>query len=268
MKVSIFLDNLEALCKQKGCTLGAALNEARHCGIEYIDLNAAYNGVDELLRLLKKTDLKIGGMYAIFDFAHGLQLEKQQQVVMLAKTIGALNIMAVPGFANEGDDHDTVLANMVEGLKSLVSMAAEQSLRVCIEDHGFAKGYYGTAEEMLYLVENVPGLQVNFDTGNFIIHDADVLKSFELLKNHIIHVHMKDWSFAPLLQNDEMLKCPGCTRKLYPAPIGNGELPIAEVVRRLSERKYNGICTIEQFGTADQLMYMRRGAKWLVNIID
>ena len=42
----------------------------------------------------------------------------------------------------------------------------------------------------------------------------------------------------------------------------------AEVVRRLSERKYNGICTIEQFGAADQLMYMRRAAKWLVNIID
>ena len=52
----------------------------------------------------------------------------------------------------------------------------------------------------------------------------------------------------------------------YLTPVGSGELPMAEIVRRLCERGYDGICAMEHFGARDQLLYMRRSARWMKNI--
>ena len=90
------------------------------------------------------------------------------------------------------------------------------------------------------------------------------MKAYDLLEKRIAHVHMKDIAYAPL--RGEKGKTALTGKQLYPAPVGSGELPMAEIVRRLYEHGYDGLFAIEHFSAGDQLLYMRRSARWLKNI--
>jgi L-ribulose-5-phosphate 3-epimerase len=44
----------------------------------------------------------------------------------------------------------------------------------------------------MWFMENVPGLGLTFDTGNFVLRECDVLEAYGLLSEYIVHVHCKD----------------------------------------------------------------------------
>ena len=266
MKVSIFLVHLSELAEQKKCPLAAAVKEAGKSGVEYaeVDYKSAVGREDEVKALLKNAGMKVGGMNAFFDFGHQAQPELIESAVSAAARLGAAHIMAVPGFAQPDEDWTAVRERMVEGLNVLVGRAAEAGVSVAMEDYDAVEAPYGRMEELDWMLKQVPGLGCNFDTGNFLFFGEDVLKAYDLLEKRIVHVHMKDVAFAPL--RGEKGKTALTGKQLYPAPVGSGELPMAEIVRRLYERGYEGIYVIEHFNAGDQLLYMRRSARWLNNI--
>ena len=118
--------------------------------------------------------------------------------------------------------------------------------------------WVGEHEGWEYIYDDAPS------SDNFLFFGEDVLKAYDLLEKRIVHVHMKDIAYAPL--RGEAGKTAITGKKLYPAPVGSGELPMAEIVRRLYERGYNGIYAFEHFNAGDQLLFMRRSARWLNNI--
>ncbi len=266
MKVSIFLAHLSELAEQKKCPLAAAVKEAVKSGVEYaeVDYKSAAGREGEVKALLKNAGMKVGGMNTFFDFGHQEQPELIEGAIAAAERLGAANIMAVPGFMQPGDDWSIVREKMVGGLNALVSKAAEAGVSVAMEDYDAEEAPYGRMEELNWMLKQVPGLGCNFDTGNFLFFGEDVLKAYDLLEKRIVHVHMKDIAYAPLRGEKGKKALTG--KQLYPAPVGSGELPMAEIVRRLYERGYEGIYAIEHFNAGDQLLYMRRSARWLNNI--
>lgn len=265
MRVSVFLDHLRDISAQKGCTLAAAMKEAKKSGVDYVEVNAdALANCDDFLRLLTQTGLEVGGLYAFFDFAHKDQSDACRQVIDMAEKLHAANILAIPGYVEEGEDREVMRDKMAAGLDGLCSEAALRGLHVTLEDFDSERAPYGTAEEVVWFLERVPRLGCTFDTGNFLYHGQDVLKAYDMLEARIQHVHMKDRGYRALTGEEPVVSVKG--RKLYPAPVGNGELPMAEIVRRLYERGYDGICAMEHFGARDQLLYMRRSARWMKNI--
>jgi len=266
MKVSIFLAHLSELASQKGCTFGAAVREAKRSGIDYVEVDYKYAAgrADELKAMLDSAGLQVGGLNTWFDFTHLSQPELIESAVETAKKLNAAHIMAVPGFVNPGEKWEVLREKLAAGLNELMTAAARQSVSVAMEDFDGVEAPYGRMDELNWVLHQVPGLGCCFDTGNFLFFGEDVLKAYDLLEKRIVHVHMKDIAFAPLRGEKGKEALTG--KKLYPAPVGSGELPMAEIVRRLYERGYSGIFAIEHFSAGDQLLFMRRSARWLNNI--
>ena len=266
MEVSIFLAHLNELAAQKQCSLTAAAKEAKKSGIDYVEVDyaSAAGHEEEIKALLDKANLQVGGLNTFFDFGHQAQPELIESAIKTAVTLNAAHIMAVPGFMEPGDEWETLREKLAEGLNELVGKAAEQGVSVAMEDFDGENAPYGRMEALNWMLHQVPGLGCAFDTGNFLFFGEDVLKAYDLLEKRIVHVHMKDIAYAPL--RGEAGKTAITGKKLYPAPVGSGELPMAEIVRRLYERGYNGIYAIEHFNAGDQLLFMRRSARWLNNI--
>ena len=266
MKISVFLDNLLEMTRQRGCSLDEALKEAKKCGIDYVDVHYGYGNFEELKKLLCKYEMKVGGMYVFIDLAHKKEEELQKSAVEKAFCLGADSLLVIPGLDNlPGDDRKTVLENIIEGLNSICEIAETKKLNICIEDFGAAVGLYGTPEEMLYLIENVKGLKCCFDTGNFSFHKADAIKAFDILKEHICHVHIKDWLYSPLMNEKPAITPHGL--KLYPSPAGYGVVPLAEIMKGLCEMNYDGVISIEQYDAGDALSYLKKGSEWLIKNI-
>ena len=263
IKTSIFLEHLYEIAAQTGCTPAQAMKEAKKLGIDYVEADAfrAHENIDELKYLLDRAELKIGGLFAFFDFGHEKQPEKVNALLDCAQALNAENIMPITGFINEGEDSAAVTDSMVREMNILCDEAQKRGITVTLEDFDSIHAPYGTAEELAYFLERVPGLYCTFDTGNFIFRGDDVLKAYDLLENRIAHVHMKDRSYSSIY-GEELLICED-GKKLYPSPVGSGDLPMAEIANRLREHGYKGICAIEHFGAKNQQLFMRSSAQWM-----
>ena len=266
MKVSIFLAHLSELSAQKNVSLTAALKEAKKTGIDYLEIDhkTALGHEAELKSTMDNIGLQAGGLNVWFDFGKGKQPELIESALNTAEALNAAHIMAVPGFIEPGEDEAAFLNRLAEGLNDLVSRAASRGVSVVMEDFDAETAPYGRMKTLKELLGKVPGLGCAFDTGNFLYFGEDVLKAYDLLEKRIAHVHMKDIAYAPL--RGEKGKTALTGKQLYPAPVGSGELPMAEIVRRLYEHGYDGLFAIEHFSAGDQLLYMRRSARWLKNI--
>ena len=114
---------------------------------------------------------------------------------------------------------------------------------------------------MQWFAEQVPGLCFTFDTGNFIIHGENIFAAWEELKDKVVHVHCKDRKISsdkPLqTQKNATLDIKEC---YLPAAVGEGCIPIKELVYKMKEYGYRGYLAIEHFDAADQEAYMQKSA--------
>lgn len=268
INTSVFLEHLYDISVQTGCTPAQAFQEAKKLGIDYVEADAfrVWENIDEFKRLLDSAQLKVGGLFGFFDFGHKRQNEKVNTLLDCAQQLNAANIMPIPGFIDDGDDRTAVINSMVNEMNILCDKAQERDITVTLEDFDNIHAPYGTAEELAYFLERVPGLYCTFDTGNFIARGDDVLKAYDLLKTRIAHVHMKDRSFSPICGEEPLFFEDG--KKLYPSPVGGGDLPMAEIANRLRKDSYGGICAIEHFGANNQQLFIRSSAEWMKSAFD
>ena len=89
-----------------------------------------------------------------------------------------------------------------------------------------------SAEHLLSFLETVPGngARVNYDPANLCMFGYDPLGGVEVLADYIVHTHAKD----------------GQAGALRETPLGEGDVDIAEWVRRLDAIGYDGFLTIER----------------------
>ena len=55
---------------------------------------------------------------------------------------------------------------------------------------------------------------------------------------------------------------------MKPVPVGEGYMPIAELVKKLHDQGYDGYFAIEHFGAPDQLGFMLRSAEFLKGLFE
>ena len=128
-------------------------------------------------------------------------------------------------------------------LREIVKRFSDAGLQAlhenCMNWGGFS------AEHTLRLVEEVPGLQLIFDTGNPVFQRdrskpephpwQDPLEFFEKVKAHVAHVHIKD-CLNPPEGSDEP------ERYTFP---GEGQARLVEILEALRVTDYQGAYAIE-----------------------
>ncbi|ADQ05575.1 Xylose isomerase domain-containing protein TIM barrel [Caldicellulosiruptor owensensis OL] len=179
-------------------------------GIEYLEFRSA-NGKNiadytedeakEVLRKLKDSGIKvsaigspIGKVDVNCDFEKYLELFRH--IVELAHVLETKYIRIFSFYVPEGEE-EKYTDVVVERLSKFTEIAKKEDIILLHENE---KEIYGSNAERCYKILstiNSPNLRATFDPANFVQCKVEVYPhAFELLKNYIEYVHIKDAKFS------------------------------------------------------------------------
>lgn len=176
-------------------------------------------------------------------------IDKVKRCVDDASANNVKRIMVDPKVKNVGgisqvrsmEDKIFVRDTICEGLNKIVEYAKGSGVTITLENFSQHTHPFSTKEEVLYHLENVPGLKYTLDTGNFYCVKDDVLEAYELLKGYIDNMHLKDW----VEYEFGYCVCPnipvldGCT-------MGEGVVPLHELLERMkADNVFDIDCILE-----------------------
>lgn len=250
MKIAAFYENIKTGAEHASVSMEEALLRLKKAGLDniYADYRIVKEDQQWLFPLLEKTGIGTEGLYGFTDFVYHPDEEVYKECVDLALRMGAGNILLVPGMveAEEEEKREELIENMRLGLEKASAYAGEKGIVVTLEDFDGMTAPYNCLEGIRWFLENTKGLYCAFDTGNFIMYQEDVLDAFEVLKSHIITVHVKDRSKKPVNPGDQGKLCRDGSI-VYPCPVGRGYIPVREIIERLKKIGYNGGLTAEMY---------------------
>ena len=174
------------------------------------------------------------------------ELERFKHTLDLAHELGAGNIRLFSFFMPNGEDPAIYRNEVIDRMGQFIEVARGSNILLCHENE---KGIYGdTAERCLDLHQQLPELKGIFDPANFIQCGEDTLRGWQLLKDHIYYMHIKD-----ALSNGDVV------------PAGRGAGNVAYIVREFLAqggkamtiephlRVFDGLKELEENGNIDAI---------------
>lgn len=284
IRLSVFFDHILQAEEQTGKHIPELLAEVKKAGTSAVEINRTYLlEHPATLEMLETAGLQVSCIYEFYALERGRETEKARRHIEIARKTKAGKILIVPGFFSvEAEEfvncvpdrekvwdylsHSEKAQRMADGLREIVEMAgsrniADTPITVVIEDFDDRNSPIACVSGMQWFAEQVPGLCFTFDTGNFIIHGEDIFAAWEELKDKVVHVHCKDRKIS----SDKPLQTqknatPDIKECYLPAAVGEGCIPIKELVYKMKEYGYRGYLAIEHFDAADQEAYMQKSA--------
>lgn len=284
IRLSVFFDHILQAEEQTGKHIPELLAEVKKAGISAVEINCTYLlEHPATLEMLETAGLQVSCIYEFYALERGRETEKARRHIEIARKTKAGKILIVPGFFSVKTEefvncvpdrekvwdylsHSEKAQRMADGLREIVEMAgsrniADTSITVVIEDFDDRNSPIACVSGMQWFAEQVPGLCFTFDTGNFIIHGENIFAAWEELKDKVVHVHCKDRKIS----SDKPLQTqknatPDIKECYLPAAVGEGCIPIKELVYKMKEYGYRGYLAIEHFDAADQEAYMQKSA--------
>ena len=262
MKLSVFYHHIADASAQTGRSLSDLLDYIKKLGIDYVevDMNDLINS-ENLVRNLDEHGLKISSVYSFYNFGVSTDCTDGFAHIDRVAAAGCDKIMLIPGFYSSADNDTRTaeLNSMVNAMKEMCVYAVSKGLTPTIEDFDDSNSPICDAEGMLCFAEQISQLKITFDTGNFMYSERSETEAYAMLKDKIVHVHCKDRSLDSNSKGEVKLTTGG--RALYPSPVGDGSIKMREIVTSLKAAGYDGIYTIEHFGTENQLGFIEKSVK-------
>ena len=263
--ISVFYDHILEAETQSGLTKEVIMERLKKTGLEAVDISrgSLVGREEEMKNFFNKAGLKIASIYCQFDFGNNGNPQPGFDLVDLAQKMGAKNVLIIPGFVHVRWKwfRKMVMSNMAEVLKKICKYGTEKEITVSLEDFDDWKAPFSTIQDLKWFVDKVPGLGITFDTGNFLYQEQDEIAAFQVLSNHIVHVHMKDRSFDK--KEGETYKSTILGNEMYSAAVGTGIIHMEELALALKNIGYSGSYTAEHFGSQRQLADMETSILWL-----
>lgn len=279
MKISVFYDHILQATEQSGKPLSEILYLSRQAGIDGVEISldtlCENPGIPDRL---KEAGLIVSCIYAFYDMGTRDEGKRGELHIDMADKVGAGRILVVPGFLTSGESeklqdccesyectadfmkHNESVQKMAAGLCSIIMLANKKGIKVTVEDFDGRTSPLSRMNSLLWFLKNVPGLGFTLDMGNFAYSDEDVIEAYELLEDHIAHVHCKD-------RGEEPGVCGINNHGLSSVAVGDGYLPIADLVRKLQKTGYDGFLAIEHFDAPAQEDCIRRSAVFLRDLL-
>lgn len=268
-KISVFYDHLLQAAEQTGKSIEEMLRFAKECGIDAVEIRHETLWESRtLFSKIKESGLKVSCIYEFYDMNDKIHPDAMQKQINTAFTTFTDRLLVVPGLFKGWDairfafvrkdyeklsafmDQNAAVQEVIEALVLMVASAAKNEITVTVEDFDHKRSPLCCINGVRYFLEHVPGLKYTLDTGNFAYMGEDVLEAFEVLQEHIAHVHCKDRG-----------------EKLESVATGSGKLPMTEIVRKLQEKGYDGYYAIEHFDMANQEEAIKCSANFLKGLL-
>jgi sugar phosphate isomerase/epimerase len=157
------------------------------------------------------------------------ELQHVYRAIDMAVYLGARGMRFTPG-----DDDPAKMDKYVPWLKKCAEYAEKNNVYMGTENHD--TGIMGRPERLVELFEKIgsPYVGVIYEPYNLMEQAGyDYRKAFEVMRDHIVHVHLKDGKLMPDRRNYK------------PTLMGEGEFDFRWVMKRLNEIGYDGPIALE-----------------------
>lgn len=261
MKIGTFFHHIRETAAERGETLEQTLEYVRELGYEAAEVDADDH---EGAELLGAHGIAVSSIYRNYSWHDKIDEKAMDEHIRLAKELGSEKIMAIPGFFGENDTdiiRKEKLKRMAEGMNMICERALQNGLTLTIEDYDNALSPISTIDGMKYFLDAVPKLKVAFDTGNFAYIGEDVLAAEKAFADRIVHAHLKDRLYSQI-GNGDPCKCPD-GRVLWPCAVGEGDIPMDELLNILKAKGYSGYVMAEFFGAASYSDTLEKSMEYL-----
>lgn len=255
---------------ENGMTLEDALQWIKDNGAEHVEIvefavHPEIEGVVERIRTkAQQIGLRISGYCTPGNILTGdrekdrAAAERLKDQIDIAHRLGAPRIRCdLSAWGRQPEDN--VIENyqrdlpwIIEVCRELADYAAACGMTLTVENHGtYING--GDRVRQLILGVDRPNFRCTLDVGNAICVDEAPLVCMEALLPFAETVHFKDF----YIRNDDLLLDAGGWTKtnggryFRGAIVGQGELPVAELMKRLKRSGYDGDVCIEYEGVED-----------------
>ncbi len=139
-------------------------------------------------------------------------LDKYRHTLDIAGELGAQNIRLFSFYIPEEKNPDEYENKVLDRMAMFDEIAAKTAIRLCHENE---KGIYGDiASRCVKIHKALPRISAVFDPANFVQSEQDTLQAWELLKEHVAYLHIKD-----SMTNGNVV------------PAGKGDGNVADIVR-------------------------------------
>lgn len=130
----------------------------------------------------------IGKISTTDDF--GMHLDKFKHTLEIAKTLDSHNIRLFSFYTPKRKNPDNYKNEVIDRLGKFCEVAKEYDIFLCHENE---KGIYGdTAERCLEIHKTLPDIKGVFDPANFVQCGVNTLNAWEMLKDYVYYMHIKD----------------------------------------------------------------------------
>ena len=276
MKYSVFYHHICCAAEELGCSVEDMLAEVYASGIRFVELDRDAVGAEKkdilmLSQRLASHGLAPSSIYGFYDWGKpGNHPAADDLLIRQAELMKCRRIMVIPGFYTDLKDEENCRiekARMIAGMQEMVRLASAKGLTVTIECFDDARSPIATIAGMAEFLQAVPELMVTLETGNFIFSGDDILQAQRLFRDRVRHVHLKDRYLLSKASQPERLNGDPVTavtgEVMYPCAVGQGHIPMAEVIGNLAAQGYDGVMTIEHFGAASYADTIRASIRWL-----
>lgn len=129
---------------------------------------------------------------------------------------------------------------MIESFSELCRYAEGSGVTITFENQSEPRRPDSYAENIKTVLNAVDGLMYVFDSGNYFCVKRDTLQAYEMLKDRIVHIHAKDWTYSPYgdFASADLPRYKG-------APLGCGVVPLAEIAEKAKADNYKGSAVVE-----------------------
>ena len=117
-------------------------------------------------------------------------LEKLKHTLEIADILESKNIRMFSFYMPEGKDVLDYKNEVIDRLGQMCEIAKTHNVFLCHENE---KGIYGDIpERCLEIHKSIPELKGIFDPANFVQSNSDTLEAWDMLKDYIYYMHIKD----------------------------------------------------------------------------
>jgi len=248
---------------------------AKEQGIEFLQLwylgpyhNIPEDGVSEVQEILEKYKLGVSVVSSWTRLNLPGDVGPAQRIIMetmdLAQRLDTRFIATYFG-PNRFRDEKTAIETYQKNIAPCLEKAARMGVTVLMEnefDHlnedPTQSDVTRTAEGILNLIETVdsPYFKITFDPANFYYAGGEPYPyAYELLKDHIAYVHLKDVrSYSERLMQEKKyyVFSDGARAKYLSVPLGEGAINYEALLQRMQEDGYDGFFVIESMCLDEQ----------------
>lgn len=140
-------------------------------------------------------------------------IEKFKRTLEIAEILEAPNVRLFSFYIPKDKKYEDCKNEVIDRMGLFAEIGRSYNTTLCHENE---KGIYGdNAERCLQILEAVPEIKGIFDPANFVQCEQDTLQAWDMLKNYIKYMHIKDALYDGTV---------------VPSGMGNGN--VSEIVKR------------------------------------